>query len=229
MKIKFLGTRGEIKVSHPKYNKHSAILIDDELMFDLGEKNYLDYKPKRIFITHLHPDHAFFVTLPSKFKTPLFLPENFRSNLDVTVLKKTYSYRDYDITPVYTVHSRLVKSQGYLIEKSRQKIFYSGDVAWITVKERKKLKRLDLAITDASYIAYKGLIIKNGKTGQICGHTGIPDLVNLLKPYTKKIYLMHYGSWFYKDIKKAKEKVSLLAKKESVDIGMACDGLEIKI
>ena len=59
MKIKILGTRGEIKVSAPKHSNHSGILADGKIMFDVGEKKFLSLDPKYIFITHLHPDHAF--------------------------------------------------------------------------------------------------------------------------------------------------------------------------
>jgi glyoxylase-like metal-dependent hydrolase (beta-lactamase superfamily II) len=61
MNIKILGTRGEIKVSAPYHSRHSGVLIDNTLLLDCGEPEFLDYKPQAILITHLHPDHAFFV------------------------------------------------------------------------------------------------------------------------------------------------------------------------
>jgi glyoxylase-like metal-dependent hydrolase (beta-lactamase superfamily II) len=60
MKIEILGTRGEIKNLKPYHAKHSGVFIDNDLLFDLGEKEYLKLNPEHIFITHLHPDHAFF-------------------------------------------------------------------------------------------------------------------------------------------------------------------------
>ena len=61
MKLRILGTRGEIKSSAPRHSKHSGVLIDGKLMLDVGEKEFLDLKPGCVFITHLHPDHAFFI------------------------------------------------------------------------------------------------------------------------------------------------------------------------
>lgn len=78
MKIKILGTRGEIVSSSPYHSHHSGILIDDVLLFDCGESQFLNNKPQYIFITHLHPDHAFFVRHPSTrldLEMPIFAPE----------------------------------------------------------------------------------------------------------------------------------------------------------
>ena len=54
MKIKVLGTRGEIKASAPRYFYHSGILVDNKILFDIGEEKFLDYKPKWIFIIQLN-------------------------------------------------------------------------------------------------------------------------------------------------------------------------------
>ena len=34
----------------------------------------------------------------------------------------------YTVTPIPTVHSQRVKSVGYLVEKNRQRMFYSSDL-----------------------------------------------------------------------------------------------------
>ena len=67
MTIKFLGTKGQIPLSHKRHSLHSGFLVDDVILFDLGEKRFLKEDPKYIFITHFHPDHAFF----QKEKKPL--------------------------------------------------------------------------------------------------------------------------------------------------------------
>ena len=61
MNLKILGTKGEIDKSLPRHSKKSGVLIGDELLIDIGEKQYLKYCPKWILITHLHPDHAYFM------------------------------------------------------------------------------------------------------------------------------------------------------------------------
>ncbi len=61
MRLKILGTQGNIPLSAPRYSRHSGILVDTRILLDLGEPAYLRYRPRRIFITHLHPDHAAFL------------------------------------------------------------------------------------------------------------------------------------------------------------------------
>ena len=61
MRVTVLGSRGNIRPSAPGHAKHSGMLVDCELLLDLGEAGYLDYRPRHIFITHLHSDHAVFM------------------------------------------------------------------------------------------------------------------------------------------------------------------------
>jgi ribonuclease BN (tRNA processing enzyme) len=69
MNIHVLGTRGYIRPSAPRHSRHSGVLIDGALLLDCGEKEFLTHKPKYILITHLHPDHAFFVKAKSESAT----------------------------------------------------------------------------------------------------------------------------------------------------------------
>jgi len=50
---------GEIRKSCPYHSKHPGVLIDEKILLDIGEEEFLKYKPEYVFITHLHPDHAF--------------------------------------------------------------------------------------------------------------------------------------------------------------------------
>ena len=60
--------------------EQSGILVDNELLIDVGEKSFLNYKPKWILISHFHPDHAYFVRhgrqeVPEVNKAPIYAPE----------------------------------------------------------------------------------------------------------------------------------------------------------
>lgn len=229
MKIKVLGTRGEIKPVKPFYSKHSGILINEELLLDLGGKEFLEYKPKWILITHLHPDHAFFTREKIKLKQKnVFGPEK-NKYLKITVKKGKFKIGKYEITPIPTHHSRLFQSQAYRIDDGQKSILYTGDLIWIDKKYHHLLKNLDLIITEASFFNEGGMIRRDKITGKIWGHNGIPDLIHLLKRFTKKILLVHFGKWFLDDIKKGKEEIKNLAKKEKIEILTGYEGMRLII
>ena len=92
-----LGTRGEIEASAPYHARHSGILIDDTLLFDLGEKEFLDYNPSYIFITHLHPDHAYFVrsgTSIPETNAIIYAPENYSASTKKGKQKTTPDHQE---------------------------------------------------------------------------------------------------------------------------------------
>lgn len=233
MKIRILGTRGEIKTTLPRYSNHSGVLIDNKLLLDVGERKFLEYKPSWIFITHLHPDHAFFVKRRTKIFTPIYVPEGLEGDYKIIVLRKALKVGKYRVTPIPTIHSLKVKSQGYIIKsKNRlkfEKIFYTGDLISIPQKYFYLLNDLDLVITEASFLREGGMIRKDKKNKKSFGHAGIPNLIKFFKPFTKKILFIHFGSWFYKDLKEAKRKLESLGAKIGVEILVGYDGMGLTI
>lgn len=231
MKIKILGTRGEIESTAPYHSKHSGILIDNKIIVDLGEKEFLKYNPKIILITHLHPDHAFFVRnegIPLFIKTPIYAPEKYKK-ASIKILKKSTIILGYKITPIPTAHSLKVKSQAYLIEKNKQRLLYTGDMFWIKKQYKNKLKKLSLVITEASFIK-RGGMIRRYKGSKPFGHAGIPNLIKFFKPHTKNILFMHFGSWFYnKGAQKARAQLKKLGKENNINIFVGYDGMSIDL
>lgn len=229
MKIKVLGTRGEIEASAPYHSHHSGVLVDDKLLLDVGEKEFLKYNPKYILITHLHPDHAFFVrNLENKIDADIYAPEKYEK-IDIKNLKRKNKIGPYEITAIPAIHSLKVDSVAYLVQKGAHRFLYTGDMIWIEKKYHHYLKDLNLVITDGSFIRKGGMVRRKDKAGKIYGHRGIPDLINLFKKFTKNIMFIHFGSWFYKDIKKARKKLNKLARGNKVNIITGYDSMEINI
>src|SRR5688572_27510404 len=143
MQINILGTRGEIQISDPKHLMHSGVLIDEMILLDIGEKTFLKYSPKYIFITHLHSDHAFFMSRGEEIITraSVFAPERSEKLKKMKVISGTIEVEGYRIIPVPVTHSIKVKSVGYLIEKENKRIFYTGDIVSINEKYFKRLRR----------------------------------------------------------------------------------------
>lgn len=231
MQIKILGTRGEIEEKLPRYRRQSAILIDKVLMIDIGEKSFLKFQPKWILITHFHPDHAYFVRKKQeevpKTKAKLFAPEKIKK---VRVIKVKKKLGPFTITPLPTHHSKYVKSQAYYIQRGQKSILITGDLIWLNKIYLHRLKKkIDLVITEASFIKEGGMIRKDKETGQIYGHNGVPNLIRLFAPYTKKILFTHFGSWFFKNPNKSKKKLLELGKKYDIPIDVAFDGKNLNI
>ena len=218
MLIKILGTRGEIEASKPYHSRHSGVLIDKNILFDVGEKEYLKLKPEYIFITHLHPDHAFFLRNHEDLEREYFYPGNFKNKKKIA---------DYRIWPIPTHHSIKVDSQAYLIQKDSKRLLYTGDLVWIDKKYHHFIEDLDVVITEGSFIRKGGMIRKDKKTNQIYGHQGIPGLIKLLGKFTKRIVFMHFGSWFYKDIPTARKRISNLS--DEIELVAAYDGYEFRV
>jgi len=228
MHLKVLGTRAKIEASAEAYKNHSGYLIDDKILLDLGESDFLEEKHEAIIFTHFHPDHAYFVFDKVIFKseTPHYGPEEHFLAPELLLISDIFKVGDYTITPYPVIHSLNVKSFAYLVEKGNKKVFFTGDVALIGKAVLKNLPKVDLIVTEATFIEEGGCI--NRKGDSIYGHTDVPDLIRFLKPYTQKILLSHYGEWFYKDIPKAIERLNKI-ETEDLKVIPAYDGLVIII
>jgi len=241
MSIKFLGTRGEIEKKAKSHSKHSGVLID-EILLDLGEKEFLDYRFTAVLLTHLHSDHAFFMKKGLKVdekefenvKTLTFyspeIPENVpRKNWHKVSPLKTFKIKGIRITPIPTIHSKIVRSTSYLLELRNKRILYTGDLIWIKKKYHEYLKDLDLVITDGSFLKEGGMIRRDKETGEIYGHTGMPNLIKLFKRLgAKKIVFTHLGTKGVelgdKELKKRLKSID-----SEIEIEVARDGFEMSI
>ncbi len=228
MNLKLLGTRGKIPQSAPQHKNYSGILIDDKILIDVGEADYLKYEPEVIVFTHFHPDHAFFVLKEEQFEPGISLygPEKQKLTPNLKVITKKFRIGEYTFRPIPVVHALHLKSLGYIIAKGEKKILVTGDVAWIEKTHLDDLPKVDLVITEASFIQKGGVIRR--KDDRIFGHTGIPDLIRLLGPHTSRIAFVHYGSWFFNDIKESRKRLKSF-ETEDLEVIPAYDGMEIEI
>lgn len=229
MRIQVLGTRGEIENSAPRHSRHSGMLVDGRLLFDLGEREFLETRPARVFITHLHPDHAFFVRKPGPLGVGVFAPETRSGMPEVKVFPGEMFYRGYTLRAIPTHHSLKVKSVAYLVEKRGRRLLYSGDLFWINKEHHLLLDQLDLVVTEASFLRPGGMIRRDRGSGAAYGHAGIPKLIQLFSGFSAVILFTHFGSWFYEDARKSRRILAALGKQYGVRALAACDGFELDL
>jgi ribonuclease BN (tRNA processing enzyme) len=215
MKVTILGTRANIDKTAPWHSKHAGVLVDEVILLDLGEKEYLQYNPDVVFITHLHPDHAFFMLNYGRLDLEIYAPEEASGKTKTKIIEGTVKHGSYEVTAFPTHHSKTAKSVAYLIRKGSSSLMYTGDIIWLDKKYRENIDKIDLIITDGSYIRKGGLVRKDPETGRLYGHNGIPDLVRLFQEYTGRIVFTHFGSWFYKDIAEARKKITSMSSKHT--------------
>lgn len=228
MKIEVLGSRGKIKPSAPGYQRHTGFLIDQKILIDVGEPEYLDLQPEAVVFTHYHPDHAYFLYKKETFSpgVPHYGPEAHPLLPDLQVITAAFTLNGYSITPVPVIHALELKSLGYVIEKDRKRVLITGDVAWIEKDHLEHMEELDLVITEATVLAKGGRIHRSGDL--IYGHTGVPNLIGLFRPLTPKLVFTHYGNWFFEDVSKGPEHLRALQPPD-LEIFPAKDGFTIRV
>jgi ribonuclease BN (tRNA processing enzyme) len=227
MRLTILGTRASVPRSAPGYARHSGILIDGRILLDLGEAAYLHYRPQHIFITHLHPDHAASLRSGVVTDADIYVPEPTRKFPAARVISRPVQSGPHRIVPVPTVHSLKVRSLGYVIERGGRRVFFSSDLVTIERQYHRRLRRLDLVITEGSYMRSGGLVRSDPASGRLFGHTGIPNLIEFFRRFTRRIVITHFGSWFYKDIAASALQIASLG--DGVRTSAARDGLVIDI
>lgn len=226
MKITVLGSRANIEESKPWHSRHAGVLVDDALLLDLGEPEFLEHGARWAFVTHLHPDHAFFVEdRDAELPIKVYAPEPHPA---VEVVGGEVQAGGYTVTPVPTEHSKKVESCGYLVERDGTRIFYTGDLFWVEKQYHDMLGSPELVITEGSFLREGGLVRQDDE-GVPFGHTGVPDLLRLFKRFTDRVLLIHLGSWFMDDVPEGRKKLDALAEKHDLELVVGYDGLELTV
>lgn len=143
MKLRFLGTRGNIDARTRRHRMHSALMVSyygKDVMIDcgedwLGEVDALN--PRAIVVTHAHPDHAW--GLKQGAPAPVYAPQEAWAGMEGFEIEERHviEHRQpveiagmtFEAFPVD--HSTRAPAVGYRITAGEVTLFYVPDVVWI--------------------------------------------------------------------------------------------------
>jgi len=235
MKLKFLGTRGYIEEKSKKHLMHSSLLVNRRVLFDWGKtwKGKLNQiKPKVIFITHAHPDHAGGLT--SDIRIPVYASGKCFQQLkklglaDLREIKpgRAIIQEGLRIMAYKVVHSLLAPAVGYRASDGKTTFIYNPDIISIE-KKSKVLSGVDVYIGDGSVLK-RSLIRRKGN--KLFGHAAAFTQVNWCRAFgIKRAIFTHFGKgpveMNEKDLKRRLREFG----GGEVEVIAAYDGMETKI
>jgi phosphoribosyl 1,2-cyclic phosphodiesterase len=239
VKVRFLGTRGEIEHRTARHRHHSSLLVayrGREVTVDWG-LDWLDHvgrlRPKAIVLTHAHPDHA--GGLRGGCPCRVYATEATWQLLRRYPIRETevVSARErvvisgivFEAFPLE--HSLRAPAVGYRISAGKKTIFYAPDL--VSIHGRKDaLAELDLYVGDGASVTRP---IVRRRDGKLIGHASIRMQLDwCAEAGVRRAIFTHCGSEIVRgDERAAAAKVDALGREHGVEAEIAVDGMELTI
>jgi phosphoribosyl 1,2-cyclic phosphodiesterase len=239
MQLRFLGTRGYIKIHSKLHLMHSSLLVthrNKRIMIDCGEdwrKEVWKIKPDAIIITHGHPDHAW--GLADGAPAPVYASTETWQLINAYPIqdrhtvhpRKPFTLLGVTIEAFSVHHSIRCPAIGYRISSGTKTFFYISDVVDIDDRHA-ALSGVDLYIGDGASVTRplvrrKGDIVFGHTTirAQIgwCGQEGVPRAV-----------FTHCGTQIVSaDSKSIDQQIRSLGAEKGVESLIAYDNMELTL
>jgi phosphoribosyl 1,2-cyclic phosphodiesterase len=239
VKLRFLGTRGEIEARAARHRRHSALLVAYrglELMLDCGLdwRGELErFRPEAIVVTHAHPDHV--GGLRDGAPCPVYATEVAWAAIDrypieqreMVTPRGPLRFGPVRLEAFPVEHSLRAPAVGYRIEAGRVAVFYVPDLVAI-VDEQEALAGLDLYVGDGAAVTRS---IVRRRDGSAIGHASIRAQLDWCAAAgVPRAVFTHCGSEIVKgDPKAVAFRVAALGRERSVRAEVAHDGLELVV
>ncbi|MBD3380990.1 MAG: MBL fold metallo-hydrolase [candidate division Zixibacteria bacterium] len=236
MKLKFIGTRGNIEAKNRRHRRHSSLLVsynNQNLMIDCGKDwrgNFQKYSPQAILLTHAHPDHAF--GLKDGAPCPVYATSTSWKKLDDLEIDdkrklstdKKHTVKGIEVKACTVEHSLKAPAVGFRMKAGRHQIFYAPDLVYIHERSR-ALKGVDVYIGDGATID-RSFVRKRGD--YLIGHAPVrTQLTWCQKENVDFALITHCGSQIVEsDERKLGAKLRRMAGERGVSVKIAYDGME---
>jgi phosphoribosyl 1,2-cyclic phosphodiesterase len=237
VKLRFLGTRGEIEARTARHRRHSSLLVayrGRELIVDWGldwQGELRRFRPAAIVLTHAHPDHA--AGLRDGAACPVYATDVAWAALGhypierrgVVAPRRPFRVGSIRLEAFAVQHSLRAPAVGYRIEAGRAAIFYAPDLVAIA-GEQEALTGLDAYVGDGAAVTRS--IIRR-RDGRAIGHASIrAQLEWCAANQVPRAVFTHCGSEIVKgDPAAVADRVDALGRERSVRTEIAYDGLEL--
>jgi phosphoribosyl 1,2-cyclic phosphodiesterase len=239
VRLRFLGTRGEIEARTRRHRRHSSLLVGyrrREVMIDCG----LDWRdglarlhPAAIVLTHAHPDHA--AGLRDGAPCPVYAPAEVWSAIDrypiadrgIVEPRRPLAVLGIEFEAFPVEHSLRAPAVGYRVAAGRAVIFYAPDLVSIG-DEQEALSGLDLYVGDGA--AVRRSIVRR-RDGRAIGHASIrAQLEWCASAGIRRAVFTHCGSEIVKgDARTIATEVRALGSDYGIEALIARDGLELSL
>ena len=237
MKLKFLGTRGEIDLRTKLHRMHTSLEVSyrgRSVMIDCGldwlhEVNSMH--PEAIVVTHAHPDHAW--GLKAGAPCPVYatsqtwdILKDYPVTDRVTVLPRApFRIGELSFETFPVEHSTRCPAVGYRVAAGRSTIFYAPDLVYI-YEQREALAGIRVYVGDGASLR-RPLVRKRGEA--LVGHAAVRTQLGWCrKEGVPRALITHCGSEITGLSADAAERaIRELSKERGVDAAIAFDGLEV--
>jgi phosphoribosyl 1,2-cyclic phosphodiesterase len=239
MKLRFLGTRGEIEKRTRRHRMHTSLMVSyrsADVMIDCG----LDWlgkferlRPSAIVLTHAHPDHAW--GLRHGAPCPVYAPQKTWETLTRCRVEDPHLIEERTPTKICGItfeafaveHSILAPAVGYRVIAGRARIFYAPDLVFIHERAA-ALKNVEIYIGDGATVT-QSFIRRRGKT--LIGHSPVrTQLTWCEKERVPLAIVTHCGSEIVTgDEHKLSANLQTIAAERSIEVRIAYDGMKLTL